>query len=228
VPALSLALLFTIALGVGSNASVYGFVQGLTQPSSLLRGADRIVSIFRQGHHREVGPLSGNEYLLLKNRLDVFDWIGAARITPSDIMMSDHSEIAIVAAVTPNLAGVLDLPLGVGVVISHHMWQSEFGGRANIVGGQIRVNNTDFRITGIATEIIGVVGSQVFGTFQQHAEPAIYFPMWQERPPRMTLILKTSKWNGRLLADLRHRIESVPGQLTSPSDSKGSILANSP
>jgi FtsX-like permease family len=137
---------------------VYGFVQGLTHPSSPLRGADRIVSIFRQGHFRELGPLSGNEYLLLKNHLDAFDWIGAARITPSDI---------------------------------------------------------DDR--GTRTEIIGVVGSQVFETYQQHTEPTIYFPMWQERPPRMTLILKGSNWNGRLLADLRRRIESVPGHdLASP------------
>ncbi len=152
MPGLSLALLFTIALGVGSNASVYGFVQGLTHPSSPLRGADRIVSIFRRGRLLEPGPLSGNEYLLLKNRLDVFDWIGAARITPSDIMISDRAEIAIVAAVTPNLAGVLDLSPGAGVVISHHMWQREFDGRANVIGGRIRVNNTDFRITGIAKD----------------------------------------------------------------------------
>ncbi len=100
---------------------MYGFVQGLTHPSSPLRGADRIVSIFRRGRLREPGPLSGNEYLLLKNRLDVFDWIGAARITPSDIMINDRAEIAIVAAVTPNLAGVLDLSPGAGVVISHHI-----------------------------------------------------------------------------------------------------------
>jgi hypothetical protein len=41
-PVLSLALLFTIALGVGSNASVYGFVQGLTHPGPLPEYADRI------------------------------------------------------------------------------------------------------------------------------------------------------------------------------------------
>lgn len=161
-PGLSLALLFTIALGVGSNASVYGFVQGLTHPRSPLRGADRIVSIFRQGRLRETGPLSSNEYLLLKNRLDAFDWIGAARITPSDITINDRSEIAIVAAVTPNVAGVLDLSPGAGVVISHHIWQSEFDGKANVIGGQIRVNDTDFRITGIAKDRLeGLYGDRI-------------------------------------------------------------------
>jgi hypothetical protein len=148
-PGLSLALLFTIAIGVGSNASVYGFVQGLTHPWSPL-GADRIVSIFRQG--REAGQLSHNEYQLLKNRLDAFDWVGAARIAPSEITIGDHSEITNVAAVTPNLAGALNLPLGAGVIISNHMWQSEFGGRADIIGGQTRVNNADLRINGVAKD----------------------------------------------------------------------------
>jgi ABC-type antimicrobial peptide transport system permease subunit len=69
---------------------------------------------------------------------------------------------------------------------------------------------------GIRTEIIGVVRSQVFGTFEQHAEPAIYFPMWQDCPPRMTLILGDPKWNSRIAADLRRRIENVPGRGPAP------------
>jgi putative ABC transport system permease protein len=47
-PGLSLVLLLTIALGVGSNAAVYGFIEGLTQPASPIRDTDRIVSIFQQ------------------------------------------------------------------------------------------------------------------------------------------------------------------------------------
>jgi len=69
---------------------------------------------------------------------------------------------------------------------------------------------------GVRTEIIGVVRSQVFGTFEQHAEPTIYFPMWQDCPPRMTLILKDSKWNSSMAAGLRHRIENVPGHGSVP------------
>jgi putative ABC transport system permease protein len=70
---------------------------------------------------------------------------------------------------------------------------------------------------GARTEIIGVVRSQLFGTFEQHVEPTIYFPMWQDCPPRMTLILKDSKWNGGIAAGLRHRIENVPGHGSVPT-----------
>lgn len=65
---------------------------------------------------------------------------------------------------------------------------------------------------GVRTQIVGLVRSQVFGTFEQHAEPTIYFPMLQDPVPRMTLMLKDSQWNNALAADLRQKIGSMPGQ----------------
>lgn len=99
-PGLSIALLLTIAIGVGSNASVYGFVQGLTNPGIWLRHADRIVSILGQDRFHELGQLSRVEYLQLKQRSNLFGWIGAARIEPTDIAIDGHAKIVIVAAVT--------------------------------------------------------------------------------------------------------------------------------
>lgn len=70
--------------------------------------------------------------------------------------------------------------------------------------------------SGLRTEIIGVVKSRVLGSFQRHAEPTIYFPLWQDCLPRMTLILKVSKWNRRIAADLKRRAEDVPGRSSRP------------
>jgi hypothetical protein len=151
-PGLSFALLLTIALGVGSNSSVCGFLQGLTHPASPLRGSDRIVSIFRQDRFRQAGPLSPHEYQLLKSSSREFDWIGAARIKPGDTTVGGHSQIATVAVVTPNLAGALKLPLDNGVVISHRIWENEFSGGANAVGSPIRIDNLYFRIIGVAPD----------------------------------------------------------------------------
>ncbi|QNI30638.1 ABC transporter permease [Alloacidobacterium dinghuense] len=151
-PGLSIALLLTIAIGVGSNASVYGFVQGLTNPRLPLKHADRIVSILGQDRFHELGQLSHAEYLQLKHSSNVFAWIGAARIVPTDIAIDGHPKIAIVAAVTLDLAEALDLPQGVGVIVSQHLWQKELDGKADVLGHQIRVDNTDFPIIGIAPE----------------------------------------------------------------------------
>jgi ABC-type antimicrobial peptide transport system permease subunit len=69
---------------------------------------------------------------------------------------------------------------------------------------------------GIRTNIIGVVSSPQYGTFQQRAEPTIYLPMGQDTPSRMTLILQTSQGNDHLLTDLRRSIESLPGPHFAP------------
>jgi hypothetical protein len=145
-------LLLTIALGVGSNSSVYGFLQGLIHPASLLGGSDRVVSLFRQDRVRGAGPLSRNDYQLLQRSIGAFDWIGAVRIKRSSITIGTHREITTVAAATPNLAETLRTPSDEGAVISHRLWESEFGGGANAVGSQIRIDNVDYRIKGVAPD----------------------------------------------------------------------------
>jgi hypothetical protein len=69
---------------------------------------------------------------------------------------------------------------------------------------------------GVRTAIIGIVRSRPLGTFQRSPEPAIYFPMRQDCPPRMTLIAGARKLQRSTLADLQRKIESVPGRGPAP------------
>jgi ABC-type lipoprotein release transport system permease subunit len=149
-PWLTLALLLTIAFGIGGNVSVYGFARGLSRPDSPLLSIDRVVSIFEQGAHREAGPLSYQKYLSLKRHLNAFEWIGAARVSRSRVMIGDQSAIVSVAAVTSKLAGALDLPMQQGVFISERLWQNEFGAKTDLGGERIRVNGIEARVNGVA------------------------------------------------------------------------------
>ena len=88
-------------------------------------------------------------------------------------------------------------------VINQEAAELYFGGSAL---GTALIDNI-----GIRTEIIGVVKSQPLGTFEQHAEPTIYVPIWQEHPSRMTLLIRSSMWNDQIMDQLRGRIGSVPG-----------------
>ena len=123
---MSSALLLTIALGVGSNAAIFGFLQGLTHPATPLKSSDRVVSIFRHDRSRDAGPLSPADYRLLESSPGVFEWIGAVRVRPSGVGIAGRSQTATVAAVTPSLAPFLAIPLDKGVVISHRVWESAF------------------------------------------------------------------------------------------------------
>ena len=151
-PGLALALLVTIALGIASIVSVRGFVDGLTKPLFPLGSRDRLVSVFGRDAQREAGPLSKQQYLYARSRHDVFQWLGAARVSPGTITMDGQTAFVSVAAVTPNLAGVLGLPLDDGVVISRRMWQREFGASVDVIGEEIRINSVAARISGIAPD----------------------------------------------------------------------------
>ena len=151
-PGLSLVLLLTIALGVGSNVSVFGFVQGLIHPNFPTKDEDRIVSIFAQDKTHLAGSLTRYQFQLLRNHPDAFVWIDGARIAPANVELGGRSEIAIVAAVMPNLANALGLSRKGGVIISRRMGQRGVGNSANVIGQRIRVNNIDLPITGIAPD----------------------------------------------------------------------------
>jgi ABC-type lipoprotein release transport system permease subunit len=149
-PGLTLALLLTIALGIGSNICIQGFVRGLTGTNSALTSVESIVSVFGRDAHHDAGPLSYQDYLSLKSRGDIFEWIGAACVSPADIASAGQSAIASVAAVTPDLAGLFNLPLDSGAVVSDRMWQSEFGAKADIRGEQIRIDGVATRVSDVA------------------------------------------------------------------------------
>jgi ABC-type lipoprotein release transport system permease subunit len=150
-PGLSLAVILTIALGVGSNAAVYGFVQGLTHPTSALGLDDRIVSIYNQNALHEAGPFSQADYERLRRLPGTFDWVDAARISPNEAFVVDHTEVVTTAFVGSSLAGALNLRIGNGAVISDRMWQREFGGKPLVSHrDHIRVGNVTYSIGGIA------------------------------------------------------------------------------
>lgn len=56
------------------------------------------------------------------------------------------------ATVTSNLSSLIGLSLSDGVIVSHRMWQSEFGAKADVRGDPIRIDGIDTRVSGIAPD----------------------------------------------------------------------------
>jgi len=151
-PGLTLALLFTIALGLGSNVTVRGFIRGLTVRHAPIAAKGRVVSIFGRDRYRGTGPVSYQDYLSLKGHSGEFEWIGAARVSQYAVKLAGQSEIESVAAVTPDLADLFNLSLNGGVVISRRAWQSEFRSEANLRGESVRIGDVDARVAGVAPD----------------------------------------------------------------------------
>lgn len=152
-PGVSIALVLTIALGVGANASVHGFVRGLIARDTPLTAVERLVSVVAQDAHRAAGPLSHDDYLKARNRRDVFDWLGAARESQATIVRGGGApSIMAATAVTPDLARLLNVPAAEGIVISHRVWRDEFRSSAVVRGEPLQVDGIDGRVSGVAPE----------------------------------------------------------------------------
>lgn len=151
-PGLALALIFTIALGLGSNVTVRGFIRGLTVRQSPVAAASRVVSIFRRDRYRAAGPVSDADYLALQSHADLLEWIGSAQVSQSAARLAGQPTLLSVAAVTPEVAALLQLPLDGGVAISHRVWQNEFQGKAAVRGETVRIGDADTRVSGIAPD----------------------------------------------------------------------------
>jgi ABC-type lipoprotein release transport system permease subunit len=208
-PGIALALLFTIALGIGSNVCIRGFIEGLTKPPAALTSSDRVVSVFGRVGHGEAGPLSYQEYLSLKSRRDVFEWIGAARVSPCDVESGGQAETVAAAAVTSNLAALLKLPLDGGVVISHRMWQNEFGAKTDVRGEPIRIAGSDARVSGVAPEWLE-------GVYRDRA-----VDLWMPLPEETLRRTDRTSRNFWILGRLRRNVSSSQAQ-TAVGPSAGS------
>ena len=129
-----------------------GFIRGSVTRDLPIPGIDTIVSLFARGPQDSFGPVSYEAYLSLKAHLDAFEVLGAARESQGSVVLGERSSVMSAAAVTPELAELLDLSLDEGVVISHRVWQIELGGKADVRGEPIRIDGVDTRVAGVAPD----------------------------------------------------------------------------
>lgn len=136
-PGLAAALLLTIALGLGSNVTVLGFISGLTLKRSAIAPDERVVSVFARDAYRGVGPLSYDDYARLRGFGGV-EWLGAARVSQRSMKFGTQIEMVSVAEVTHKVAEFLGLPDG-ELVLGRRFWRAQLGAKDTIDGDAVRV-----------------------------------------------------------------------------------------
>jgi hypothetical protein len=150
-PGVAFALLTIIALGTGSNVTVYSFARGLVNwQETSARGT--VVSVFAGDARREPGPISSEDYRSLKTESNLFEWTGAARVSQTTMLRAGQQAVVSIASVTPELARCFGLPLNLGVVLSHRLGQRERGTEAAVHGPPVRVGDVDWHVAGTAPE----------------------------------------------------------------------------
>jgi macrolide transport system ATP-binding/permease protein len=175
-PGFSALAVLCLTLGIGANAAVFSWVEGiLFRPYPLVAHQDRLFAVAAtvQGESRP-DLISWPDFLDLRRNCTLCEDSFVSKITSSTLNIGDHAEVttgSIVSAnyfdaigVQPILGRGFDAAEDVGndshpvVVISYQMWHDRFKGDREIIGKTQRLNN-------VLHTIIGVAPDGFYGTF---------------------------------------------------------------
>ncbi len=173
-PGFSAVAILSLGLGVGVNTAMFSLVDSLLFRPLPVSSPDTLVDVFTTGGDGdEYATSSYQDFLDLKSQNTVFtDMIGYSPMM-APLSLGDRSRIALGQVVTSNHFSMLGIQPFLGrllvpsddepgaprvVVLSHRMWQREFGSDPAIVGRSITLRGLPYTIAGVAPEsFTGVV-----------------------------------------------------------------------
>lgn len=161
-PAFTLVSVFSLALGIGVNATVFGFVNAVMLRPLALPDHAELVRI------QDDNLPTYSDYLAFKERAPVFRGLAAYDFDSFQLALGDSPARADVALVSGNYFEVLGVRPALGrafsaeedaqpgaatvAVISHGLWQGRFGADPSIVGKTFRLRRVPFTIIGVAPQ----------------------------------------------------------------------------
>ena len=166
-PALTAALLLTVAVGIGAHATVTGFVNGLLTRNLGLAGATGMVSVHWRDASGVFAPIPFGKFSALRGASPAFESLAAFRESRASVTLRGRAAWMSVAAASTNVWEVLRLRAALGaatfertneiegrvpVVLAHKAWQDQFGGRTDVIGADVRVSGRAGRVVGVSPE----------------------------------------------------------------------------
>jgi predicted permease len=163
----SLAVIVTLALGIGINTTVFTLVNVILFKPVPVPGGERLVAVTQQlpGDPRNHGPVSLTEYRAYRDQNRTFAHLEA--VNRYNGILSDRDNPAEryeLAEITPGLFTALQTPPMLGrsfapadgepgapvvVLLGHAVWQKRYAGSPDVVGRAVRLNQQPATIIGV-------------------------------------------------------------------------------
>jgi predicted permease len=164
-PSFTLAAVFTLALGIGANSTIFSWINStLLNPLPAVKHTDGLVSLTRAGSAILDLGFSYPDYADLRDRNRSFSGLVAFKNWGVSLTGAGKPENLWALLVSANYFDVLQVKpiLGRGfvagedektgapvVVISYGLWQRHFGGSDSIIGQKINISHQPFTIVGV-------------------------------------------------------------------------------
>ena len=183
-PGFTIAVVATLGLGIGANAAMFGIVDRLLfRPPTLMREPATAHRVYAFQTFR--GKEGGANVSRYARYVDLTKWTtsfsATAGYSQRDIAVGvgDAAREMHIGIVSASFFGFFDAPPVIGryfteaedrppegapvAVISHSMWQAQYGGRSDVLGSKIQIGPTVYTIIGVSAP--GFVG------------------LWDDKPP---------------------------------------------
>jgi predicted permease len=204
-PGFTTAAILTLALGIGANTAIFSVVNAVLLRRLPVRESERVVHVRGTGGN----VLSYPEYADLRDHQTVFDGFAASGGIVASLNDGGDAQLVMGLIVTGNYFELLGVRPALGrllspsddlepgahpvVVLDHSFWRGRLGGRADVVGRDLRLNGQRFTVVGVAPA--GFSGTTLGD------RRSIYVPMMMQavmRPPR-------AGYSGEMDPDLLNR-----------------------
>ena len=166
-PAFSAVAVIILALGIGANTAIFTVVRSVLLAPLPYPGADRIVAVQSQNLHEGLKgqALAPAGFREIANELKSFESVAASRYNYDNFTRVEKPTTLSVSLITEDYFRVLGVQPLIGrtflpddaaanakpsIVLGYNLWQNQFGGRGDIIGQTITVND-------VAHEVIGVM-----------------------------------------------------------------------
>lgn len=189
-PGFTLAAVACLALGIGANTAIFSVINGVLLRPLPLKDPSSLVMVWETnpGHGNDRNVVSPANYLDWRAQNSTFadigsyiDWRGnLTGITePLEVAVSiATSTFFSVLGVRPELGRVYtseeDVTNGPAVVVlSHRLWERQFGARRDVIGSQLSLNGRSSTIIGVMPPDFGIEGSKAELWTPMGLDPAI-------------------------------------------------------
>ena len=223
-PSFTAVAVLTLALGIGANATIFSFINGLLlRPITGVYQPDRLVGIYTSDYSSgRYGGSSYPDYLDIRQQADLLADAAAYDSTSLNLTGSDKAERLRGGLVTKNYFDLLGVGAKVGrtlrseddvpgappsVVLTYAFWLRHFGGDPSVVGRSLNLNSKPYTV-------VGVTGAS-FNGIRFGPQPEVYLLLDKD-------VSENARGNRGLgiIARLRDgvSIEKAQAQVTAVSD----------
>jgi predicted permease len=170
-PGFTLIAVLTLALGIGANTAIFSLVNAILLKPLPVAEPWQLISLYTVDEKNRqqffnLAPISYPNFKDYREQNQVFSGLVAHQQVALSLSTGKEAQQVTGEIVSGEYFDVLGVKASLGrtflpeedrtpgthpvVVLSHRLWQTQFGGAADLVGKTVRLNNQNFTVVGVA------------------------------------------------------------------------------